>query len=169
MNSFFWALFVVMATIYLLMGVSCYESCWRLTFWYNIVSVLPFALFVGTISMEEIGLSLRVATHAYHTLPMAKYSLPWRSSQILYLIYNSQCSAIRFRHVATSLFVCIDCQLTSFLFWMNYRLGGCYELTEELVYHWAAAAVKMIGGLFIYNHKGEVLISRVYRDDIGLV
>nr|KAF6477109.1 adaptor related protein complex 2 subunit mu 1 [Molossus molossus] len=25
----------------------------------------------------------------------------------------------------------------------------------------------MIGGLFIYNHKGEVLISRVYRDDIG--
>ena len=42
----------------------------------NIVSVLPFALFVGTISMEEIGLSLRVATHAYHTLPMAKYSLP---------------------------------------------------------------------------------------------
>ena len=26
---------------------------------------------------------------------------------------------------------------------------------------------KMIGGLFIYNHKGEVLISRVYRDDIG--
>jgi len=27
----------------------------------------------------------------------------------------------------------------------------------------------MIGGLFIYNHKGEVLISRVYRDDIGSV
>ncbi|KAF6117347.1 adaptor related protein complex 2 subunit mu 1 [Phyllostomus discolor] len=26
----------------------------------------------------------------------------------------------------------------------------------------------MIGGLFIYNHKGEVLISRVYRDDIGI-
>jgi len=25
----------------------------------------------------------------------------------------------------------------------------------------------MIGGLFIYNHKGEVLISRVYQDDIG--
>ena len=25
----------------------------------------------------------------------------------------------------------------------------------------------MIGGLFIYNHKGEVLISRVYRDDVG--
>jgi len=25
----------------------------------------------------------------------------------------------------------------------------------------------MIGGLFIYNHKGEVLISRVCRDDIG--
>ena len=25
----------------------------------------------------------------------------------------------------------------------------------------------MIGGVFIYNHKGEVLISRVYRDDIG--
>lgn len=25
----------------------------------------------------------------------------------------------------------------------------------------------MIGGLFIYNHKGEVLISRMYRDDIG--
>lgn len=30
-----------------------------------------------------------------------------------------------------------------------------------------ASKVKMIGGLFIYNHKGEVLISRVYRDDIG--
>ena len=27
--------------------------------------------------------------------------------------------------------------------------------------------VIMIGGLFCYNHKGEVLISRVYRDDIG--
>ena len=25
----------------------------------------------------------------------------------------------------------------------------------------------MIGGLFIYNHKGEVLISRLYRSDIG--
>ena len=25
----------------------------------------------------------------------------------------------------------------------------------------------MIGGLFIYNHKGEVLISRVYLDDKG--
>lgn len=25
----------------------------------------------------------------------------------------------------------------------------------------------MIGGFFVYNHKGEVLISRVYRDDIG--
>ncbi|XP_030600737.1 AP-2 complex subunit mu-B [Archocentrus centrarchus] len=25
----------------------------------------------------------------------------------------------------------------------------------------------MIGGLFIYNHQGEVLISRVYSDDIG--
>ncbi|XP_074655145.1 AP-2 complex subunit mu [Tubulanus polymorphus] len=24
----------------------------------------------------------------------------------------------------------------------------------------------MIGGVFIYNHKGEILISRVYRDDI---
>merc|ERR1711962_896450 len=28
-------------------------------------------------------------------------------------------------------------------------------------------SANMIGGLFIYNHKGEVLISRVYRDDIG--
>ncbi|KRY73741.1 AP-2 complex subunit mu, partial [Trichinella pseudospiralis] len=27
--------------------------------------------------------------------------------------------------------------------------------------------LKMIGGLFIYNHKGEVLVSRIYRDDIG--
>ena len=27
----------------------------------------------------------------------------------------------------------------------------------------------MIGGLFIYNHKGEILISRIYRDDIALV
>lgn len=25
----------------------------------------------------------------------------------------------------------------------------------------------MIGGLFIYNHKGEVLISRLYRNDIA--
>ena len=25
----------------------------------------------------------------------------------------------------------------------------------------------MIGGLFIYNHKGEVLISRLYRSDIS--
>jgi hypothetical protein len=25
----------------------------------------------------------------------------------------------------------------------------------------------MIGGVFMYNHKGEVLISRTYRDDIG--
>ncbi|VDM85423.1 unnamed protein product, partial [Strongylus vulgaris] len=24
----------------------------------------------------------------------------------------------------------------------------------------------MIGGLFVYNHKGEVLISRIYRDDV---
>jgi len=27
----------------------------------------------------------------------------------------------------------------------------------------------MIGGLFVYNHKGEVLISRIYRDDVRLV
>lgn len=27
----------------------------------------------------------------------------------------------------------------------------------------------MIGGLFVYNHKGEVLISRIYRDDIRFV
>lgn len=26
----------------------------------------------------------------------------------------------------------------------------------------------MIGGLFVYNHKGEVLISRIYRDDVRL-
>jgi AP-2 complex subunit mu-1 len=25
----------------------------------------------------------------------------------------------------------------------------------------------MIGGLFVYNHKGEVLISRIYRDDVN--
>lgn len=25
----------------------------------------------------------------------------------------------------------------------------------------------MIGGVFMYNHKGEVLISRIYRDEIG--
>lgn len=31
----------------------------------------------------------------------------------------------------------------------------------------AYTPTKMIGGLFIYNHKGEVLISRVFRDDIG--
>ena len=30
-----------------------------------------------------------------------------------------------------------------------------------------ASCLAMIGGLFCYNHKGEVLISRVYRDDIG--
>lgn len=34
---------------------------------------------------------------------------------------------------------------------------------------WDWGAAIMIGGLFIYNHKGEVLISRVYRDDIGYV
>lgn len=34
---------------------------------------------------------------------------------------------------------------------------------------WDWEAAIMIGGLFIYNHKGEVLISRVYRDDIGYV
>lgn len=27
----------------------------------------------------------------------------------------------------------------------------------------------MIGGLFVYNHKGEVLISRIYRDDVRLL
>jgi len=31
----------------------------------------------------------------------------------------------------------------------------------------ASSCLAMIGGLFCYNHKGEVLISRVYRDDIG--
>ena len=65
-----------MATIYLLMGSSVAMKVADVTFWYNIVSVLPFALFISTISMEEIGLSLRVATHAYHTLPMTKCSLP---------------------------------------------------------------------------------------------
>uniref|UniRef100_A0A0K0EV70 AP-50 (inferred by orthology to a D. melanogaster protein) n=2 Tax=Strongyloides TaxID=6247 RepID=A0A0K0EV70_STRVS len=25
----------------------------------------------------------------------------------------------------------------------------------------------MLGGLFVYNHKGEVLISRIYRDDVN--
>ncbi|KAI0986367.1 hypothetical protein GJ496_004915 [Pomphorhynchus laevis] len=25
----------------------------------------------------------------------------------------------------------------------------------------------MIGGIFLYNHKGEILVSRIYRDDIG--
>lgn len=34
---------------------------------------------------------------------------------------------------------------------------------------WDWKTATMIGGLFIYNHKGEVLISRVYRDDIGYV
>ena len=27
----------------------------------------------------------------------------------------------------------------------------------------------MIGGVFLYNHKGEVLISRVYRDSVTWV
>ncbi|VDN44139.1 unnamed protein product [Gongylonema pulchrum] len=27
-------------------------------------------------------------------------------------------------------------------------------------------STSMIGGLFVYNHKGEVLISRIYRDDV---
>lgn len=30
-----------------------------------------------------------------------------------------------------------------------------------------SAVATMIGGLFVYNNKVEVLISRVYRDDIG--
>ena len=36
-----------------------------------------------------------------------------------------------------------------------------------LIKHRLLSAGAMIGGLFVYNHKGEVLISRVYRDDIG--
>jgi hypothetical protein len=30
-----------------------------------------------------------------------------------------------------------------------------------------ARLLTMIGGLFVYNHKGEVLISRIYRDDVS--
>merc|ERR1712004_712211 len=37
----------------------------------------------------------------------------------------------------------------------------------QIPYQEVPRLVIMIGGLFIYNHKGEVLISRVYRDDIG--
>jgi len=33
----------------------------------------------------------------------------------------------------------------------------------------APTAAKMISGIFIFNHKGEVLIYRLYREDIKCV
>ena len=42
-------------------------------------------------------------------------------------------------------------------------MGGSLRAPRSI----KSVAGAMIGGLFIYNHKGEVLISRVYRDDIG--
>ena len=38
--------------------------------------------------------------------------------------------------------------------------------TSALCHPILPAAVIMIGGVFIYNHKGEVMVSRVYRDNI---
>jgi len=46
-------------------------------------------------------------------------------------------------------------------------LGGRIRSKDTSIKFVADARDAMIGGLFIYNHKGEVLISRVYRDDIG--
>lgn len=47
-------------------------------------------------------------------------------------------------------------------------LSFYYRKVEFWFWRFVSAALfKMIGGFFIYNHKGEVLISRVYRDDIG--
>ena len=44
----------------------------------------------------------------------------------------------------------------------------CYRTQACILYFKVLSEQdKMLGGLFIYNHKGEVLISRVYRDDIG--
>merc|ERR1712193_137187 len=46
---------------------------------------------------------------------------------------------------------------------------GSSKNQKNINYHFGRSFLqKMIGGLFIYNHKGEVLISRVYRDDIWL-
>ena len=51
---------------------------------------------------------------------------------------------------------------------MNFELQVTLKALENINYHFGRSFLqKMIGGLFIYNHKGEVLISRVYRDDIG--
>lgn len=53
-------------------------------------------------------------------------------------------------------------------------ISGCISISSQVGFRftmasWDWEAATMIGGLFIYNHKGEVLISRVYRDDIGYV
>lgn len=49
--------------------------------------------------------------------------------------------------------------------------GSCWNQSEPFLsqsdVQQSNKSSTMIGGLFVYNHKGEVLISRVYRDDIG--
>lgn len=42
---------------------------------------------------------------------------------------------------------------------------GCLIRCDSVVL-WLVGAAKMIGALFIYNHKGEVLIQRFFRDEI---
>ena len=45
--------------------------------------------------------------------------------------------------------------------------GTSERYVEAVNIHTRILGLNMIGGLFCYNHKGEVLISRVFRDDIG--
>ena len=51
--------------------------------------------------------------------------------------------------------------------WDSYDDLFGFSHLASLSGHSQSSSPTMIGGLFIYNHKGEVLISRVYRDDIG--
>lgn len=59
-----------------------------------------------------------------------------------------------------------------YIFFVQKNFRRCNKGQLNRLKNWRSAAnvkseITMIGGLFVYNHKGEVLISRVYRDDIG--
>lgn len=71
-------------------------------------------------------------------------------------------------------FHCFHFSITPFSFLCFPSCSGSISLSSQAGFgytmaSWDWEAAIMIGGLFIYNHKGEVLISRVYRDDIGYV
>lgn len=72
-------------------------------------------------------------------------------------------------------FLCFHFSITPFFFLSPPPLPSCsISISSQAGFgltmaSWDWEAATMIGGLFIYNHKGEVLISRVYRDDIGYV